>query len=204
VHHRIAFFVGALALGSCIAANANSALSDNVVVCNACHGDNGHSQTPDWPSIGGQSKEYLRAQLVALREGRRYDDTMTPMAKTLSDEDIEALADFYSKQSLPDPRPETAAAAAGKSLFETGRDGVQACSTCHGAKGEGDANFEAPALRGQNAPYTRKQMTMYADATRYRADAMPDSEHVRTMHAVAQQLSKEEIESLAAYIESMR
>lgn len=204
---RIAMLVGALALGSGIAANANSALSDNVVVCNACHGENGHSQTSEWPSIGGQSKEYLREQLLALREGRRYDDTMSPMAKTLSDEDIEALADYYAKFSLPEPRGAMSEAAqAGKILFEEGRaaDGIQACNSCHGANGEGDASFAAPAIRGQNAGYTRKQMSMYSHGTRYRADAMPDSEHVRTMHEIAQKLSKEDIESVAAYLEAMR
>ena len=67
--------------------------------CAACHGPNGISTTPIWPNLAGQKDQYLVKQLKAFRDGTRQDPAMSPMAKPLSDQDIEDLAAFFS--SLP-------------------------------------------------------------------------------------------------------
>lgn len=64
--------------------------------CAGCHGDNGISRNPLWPNLAGQKAAYLAKQLKAFREGSRSDPMMTPMAKPLSDADIENLAAYYS------------------------------------------------------------------------------------------------------------
>lgn len=65
--------------------------------CVACHGAtlNGQQQMP---RLAGQHREYLRAQLVALKNGKRedLDGTMSSAAQGLSDEDIDVLADYIS------------------------------------------------------------------------------------------------------------
>ena len=64
--------------------------------CVACHGEKGISVNPQWPNLAGQKKEYLKIQLTAFRDGQRVNPLMSPMAKTLSDADIETLADYFS------------------------------------------------------------------------------------------------------------
>lgn len=64
--------------------------------CAACHGANGISNNDVWPNLAGQKKGYLVKQLKDFRDGKRNDPMMSPMAKPLSDEDIENLAAYYS------------------------------------------------------------------------------------------------------------
>jgi cytochrome c553 len=64
--------------------------------CAGCHGANGVSNNPLWPNLAGQKEAYLAKQLKAFRDGTRQDPTMSPMAKPLSDADIENLAAYYS------------------------------------------------------------------------------------------------------------
>lgn len=64
--------------------------------CTGCHGINGISNNPMWPNLAGQQEGYLVKQMQAFREGVRDDPLMTPMAKTLSDSDIDNLAAYYS------------------------------------------------------------------------------------------------------------
>ena len=64
--------------------------------CAACHGPNGISSNPMWPNLAGQKEQYLIKQLKAFRSGKRKDPSMGPMAKPLSDADIEDLAAYYA------------------------------------------------------------------------------------------------------------
>jgi cytochrome c553 len=67
--------------------------------CAACHGAVGISPNTSWPNLAGQQKAYLVKQLKEFRNGKRSDPWMSPMAKPLSDEDINDLAAFFN--SLP-------------------------------------------------------------------------------------------------------
>jgi cytochrome c553 len=64
--------------------------------CAGCHGAEGVSSNPMWPNLAGQKEGYLVKQIKAFREGTRADPMMTPMAKPLSDEDIDNLAAYFS------------------------------------------------------------------------------------------------------------
>jgi cytochrome c553 len=64
--------------------------------CNACHGANGMSVQPDAPHLAGQPAFYLSTQLKAYRTGDRRHEVMGVMAKTLSDEDIDALSAWFA------------------------------------------------------------------------------------------------------------
>lgn len=64
--------------------------------CAGCHGANGISNNPAWPNLAGQKAQYLEKQLKAFRSGQRQDALMTPMAKPLSDSDIQNLAAYYA------------------------------------------------------------------------------------------------------------
>lgn len=78
---------------------ATMAAPPQAAVCAGCHGANGIAPNPAWPNIAGQNKPYLISSLKAYRDGSRNNPMMSPMAKGLSDEDIEALATHYSEMS---------------------------------------------------------------------------------------------------------
>ena len=80
------------AAGDAAAGQAKSAL------CAACHGADGHSPNDLWPNLAGQKHGYLAKQMKAFRDGTRSDPMMSPMAKPLTDEDIDNLAAYYSSQ----------------------------------------------------------------------------------------------------------
>jgi cytochrome c553 len=66
------------------------------MMCQACHGLDGLSKTPDAPNIAGQIEPYLVAQLQAFKSGLRKSDAMSVVAPSLSDKDIEDLAAYFA------------------------------------------------------------------------------------------------------------
>jgi cytochrome c553 len=68
--------------------------------CATCHGADGVSNNPAWPSLAGQQKDYLVGALKAYQEGARKNEIMAGMAKGLSDADIDALATYYSSTTV--------------------------------------------------------------------------------------------------------
>lgn len=82
--------------GVSLAAGDAAAGKAKAAVCAGCHGANGISPNPLWPNLAGQKDAYLIKQMKAFRDGTRSDPMMTPMAKPLSDADIENLAAYYS------------------------------------------------------------------------------------------------------------
>jgi cytochrome c553 len=75
----------------------------NVLPCKSCHGEGGRgsfSANGSTPAIGGQHMIYLREQLRNWRSGVRHnspDNVMNIIAKSLSDSEIESLADYISE-----------------------------------------------------------------------------------------------------------
>jgi len=65
-------------------------------VCAACHGTEGISGNDLWPNLAGQKPGYLTKQMKAFRDGDRKDPMMSPMAASLTDEDIANLTAYYS------------------------------------------------------------------------------------------------------------
>ncbi|HHJ15413.1 MAG TPA: cytochrome c [Gammaproteobacteria bacterium] len=79
-----------MAGGDAAAGKAKSA------TCAGCHGAAGISANPLWPNLAGQKEAYIVKQLKAFRSGTRTDPMMSPMAKPLSDADIDNLAAYFS------------------------------------------------------------------------------------------------------------
>jgi cytochrome c553 len=77
-------------------------------VCAACHGSDGVGLITDYPTISGQQRDYLVHSLQDYRTGKRQNAIMQGFAAQLTDEDIEALADYFSLQTprLWVPRPD--------------------------------------------------------------------------------------------------
>lgn len=67
--------------------------------CFACHGADGNAVDPQYPRLAGQYNEYIQQALHEYQDGRRNNPIMKGFAGTLSDQDIEDLAAYFS--SLP-------------------------------------------------------------------------------------------------------
>ena len=82
-------------------------------VCAACHGPGGNSAQGLYPSLAGQTARYVYLQLKDFNEGRRTDSLMTPIAKTLTRDDMLNVAAYIAEQELrpqdisADPPPTT-------------------------------------------------------------------------------------------------
>ena len=91
--------VSALVLvGASVSAVAGDAAAGKAkaAVCAGCHGANGISVAPIYPNLAGQKEAYLVSQLKAFKDGTRANPIMAPMAKPLSDADMENLAAYFS------------------------------------------------------------------------------------------------------------
>jgi cytochrome c553 len=66
--------------------------------CVACHGNEGVGILPEYPTLAGQYADYLEHALRDYRSGRRKNAIMAGFAAGLTDEDIEAIARFFSQQ----------------------------------------------------------------------------------------------------------
>jgi len=65
-------------------------------MCAGCHGPAGISFAPNYPNLAGQKAAYTVKQLKDFKSGKRNDMMMTPMAKPLSDVDIENIAAYFA------------------------------------------------------------------------------------------------------------
>lgn len=72
-------------------------------VCSACHGQDGISLQRNYPNLRGQKSAYLRKQLGAFRDGPRTDPIMTTMLRTLTDQDLDDIAAYFSGLGSPPP-----------------------------------------------------------------------------------------------------
>lgn len=99
-HLVIAAIAGASLVVSAAAGAAGDAAAgkSKSVVCAACHGADGNSANPMWPHLAGQHAPYLVKQMKDFKSGARKDPVMAPMAKPLSDQDIENLAAYFASQ----------------------------------------------------------------------------------------------------------
>lgn len=74
-----------------------------VAVCQACHGEGGKAPAaPIYPSLAGQSSEYLQSAMISYRDGLRQGGMsamMSPQVATLSNQDIGDIAAYYSNQT---------------------------------------------------------------------------------------------------------
>ena len=72
---------------------------DLMVQCAACHGADGIARDAETPDLAGQHDIYLYNQLKAFTSGKRVHKEMRYMGRHMTDEDMRAIAEYYS--SLP-------------------------------------------------------------------------------------------------------
>ncbi|MBM7124481.1 c-type cytochrome [Dyella flava] len=167
-------------------------------VCAACHGALGAGNASGVPRIGGMSADYLAHALSAFKAGRRRSKTMQPIARTLSDADIDTLARYFAAQDpplAPSPQPPSPDwVAAGKALaFRGGNKSTPACFECHGMNARDD-DQRAPRITGEPAIYVVNRLHAFQARARL-GTFKPGS-----MTEVASKLTDTEIRNVAAYL----
>lgn len=171
------------------------------LTCTACHGLEGNSSSPLWPNIAGQNAPYILAQLQAFKDGSRFDPLMSSQAMLLTDEDMANIAVYF--ESLPGAAQAVADEKLldrGAALYRGGNKAEQAsaCLACHGPSGRGNPAARYPALNGQHAAYTAKQLNAYADGER-KTDGK-----TKIMRDIAAKLSNEDIAALSSYVQGLK
>ncbi len=171
------------------------------ITCAACHGAEGISAVGTWPNLAGQNAPYLLAQLRAYKDGSRMDPVMSAQAAMIPDEDMPDIAVYYESlpaaaQAVADPGTVNR----GEALYRGGNSesGTAACLACHGPSGRGNPAAKYPALRGQHAAYTAKQLNDYASGAR-KTDGK-----TRVMRDIASKLTPEEIQALSSYVQGLK
>ena len=95
---RLLMVAAALALAAAAHAGDPAAGKEKAKVCEACHGENGVSQVPDFPKLAGQYNDYLVRALNDYKAGVRKNPIMAGQVTNLKKEDIADLAAYYSSQ----------------------------------------------------------------------------------------------------------
>ena len=91
--------VAALALLALHAhAQENAVVRSLAATCANCHGTDGHSVTQEVVSLAGLPKDDIVAKMRAFRDGTREATVMQQIAKGYSDQQIELLADYFSRR----------------------------------------------------------------------------------------------------------
>ncbi|MFZ5475239.1 MAG: c-type cytochrome [Myxococcota bacterium] len=168
-----------------------------VAQCSACHGTYGEGRVDPglvqdgfggFPLLNGQHAQYTVKQLKAFRSGQRgndYNGMMRNLAKQMSDQEMELVADYLAGMELPPP------ASALTPPTVSAPPQVAGCVGCHGPGGNSVApNF--PKLAGQQKAYLTKQLQ----------DMQAGNRKVILMEKVVEPLSPEDIEAIATYFSS--
>lgn len=154
-----AVVVTVLALGasaSALAAGGDAARGKVLsYTCLGCHGiPDYHNAYPDYPvpRLAGQHADYIVAALKEYRSGLRSHPTMQVQAATLSDQDMEDIAAYFSAE-----------VSVKSGLATTGTEPAkvaQLCVSCHGKDGVGVSDAY-PTLTGQQETYIEQALQEY-------------------------------------------
>jgi len=159
-------------------------------LCATCHGANGRMETPLTPVLAGQPSLYVITQLFLFREGRRSNEAMTAVAKTLTDDDLRGFSELIGTlPPVPPPPPATPPdpirMARGQALAEQHK-----CVFCHGA-GLGGGE-QVPRIGGQHEDYLKASLRGFQSGSR--------PGYTQAMGAAVSQIPAEDLDTLAYYV----
>jgi cytochrome c553 len=152
--------------------------------CASCHGADGNASQASMPSLAGQDAKYFIKAMKHYKDGSRQHKKMFEAVESLSEQEMIDLATYYASQ-------EPARRNVRAPLKST--EWIARCARCHGIDGNSsDPRF--PMLAGQDESYLVKVIKSYA------AGEWDET----TMHAMADPLSRMDIERIAAYFASQQ
>lgn len=170
----------------------------NVTACITCHGPAGNASLPENPKLSAQHGAYIHKQLVNFKNGDRHNPIMEPIAKGMTEEDMQNIAAYLTKASKPSPGAarNKDSIELGKKIFRGGiaEKHVPACAACHSANGAGiPAQF--PRLAGQHQAYAEAQLMAFRSGARKNSEQMTQ---------IVQRMSDAEIKAVADYVAGLK
>lgn len=186
---------GAILAGSMLASSSAFAIDRGELLantCAGCHGPSGVSHGPATPTIAGMSAAYFTESMVAYRDATRPSTIMTRIAKGYSDDDIAAMATYFSKQKYISAEQTTdkAMAKAGEKLHD------KYCEKCHSAAGT-VADDDSGMLGGQWKPYLHYNLTDFTSGNREMPKKM-----AKQLNALVEKEGQEGIDKLVEFYSS--
>lgn len=183
--------------------------------CAACHGVDGNPADPQYPRIAGQSERYVARQLALYKSGERNTGMaaiMRPFAMGLSAQDMRDIGAYYAGQTAGAGIADDSTIASGSNadlrFYEVGERlyrggdverGIPACMACHGPAGLGNPGPPYPPVGGQNADYSARMLEAFRDGL-----VLGEGDYANAvMSQVAEDLTDEEIQSLASYMQGL-
>jgi cytochrome c553 len=162
--------VALAALSVCTTSLHAQSIEERAQVCAACHGADGKPADKTIPIIWGQQAGYIYIELRDFKRGDRKNDIMQPIASTMERDDMQALAEYFSKKPWPDlgqPR-------ASKEISDraSGANRSVGCTGCHLDHFQGDGTV--PRLAGQSNEYLSKTMADFRTRARGNNPGMSD------------------------------
>jgi cytochrome c553 len=134
-----------------------------------------------------------------LTPGLRHDPVMSPIAKALKPDEIEALAQYYAAQDfVAKPLagdPETLERGEDLALRGKPEYGVPGCFACHGQNAVG-VGAVFPSLAGQPPPYIIDQLNRWQAGSR-------DNDENGLMRSVAEWMTEGDKQAIAAYLANL-
>jgi cytochrome c553 len=145
-------------------------IEDKAQVCAGCHGADGKPVDKTIPVIWGQQAGYIYIELRDFKRGDRKSDIMPPIASSMQRDDMQAIAEYFSKKPWPDlgqPRaPKDISDRASSANRSVG------CTGCHLDHFQGDGTV--PRLAGLSREYLTKTMTDFRTRARGNNPGMSD------------------------------
>jgi cytochrome c553 len=178
--------------------DAADAGKGKAAVCGACHGMDGNSTSPQFPKLAGQNASYIQAQLANFKSGKRQNAIMQGQAANLSDQDMLALAAYFSAQKVAVGEAAAGQVKTGEQVYRNGNkdENVPACQACHGPTGAGNLLMKVPSLAGQHSAYVVAQLQNYANGSR-------STDPNKMMETIAARLTPADMQAVAGYIEGL-
>jgi cytochrome c553 len=164
------------------------------LVCSACHGFAGQSQSNTMPILAGMAPWYFKKSIQNYAAGTRTSPEMEPYAKMVLQFGVDDMAAYFGAQKRTASPVKLDPAA-----VERGRAAAVQCTLCHGVSGKGDPAKGVPDLTGQPPGYLRNQMLLFKADRRSPGDAQ-----LKAIKALMLTIPDEQLADLAAYWSSVR
>ncbi len=167
---------------------AYAAGHERISFCKHCHGEDGNSKRNYIPNLAEQNPIYLFTAFEKFANGERSDFVMSKLAKHLTLEDRVNIALYYGQQKVVvNPSESAQLHDQGQAKFK------QVCQGCHGVNGEGKEDM--PRLAGQPAEYITRTLKNFRSKDPSRSASI--------MLSITENMSDEEIDSVASYIQNL-
>lgn len=188
----LALFVAGAAFSAPTLAHEPSYTGMLANTCNGCHGTDGHSAGPNMPNLGGVPPGYIIDQMKRFKSGERSSTIMGRLAKAYSDDEIAAMASFYSAHKYVAAKQpvDAAKAAKGKKLHD------ERCKKCH--TDDGRDSEEGGIVAGQWKEY------LHISLNEFRAGKRPMPKKMAEKMEGDNKLSDEDVEALVHFYASQQ